>query len=224
MYRRLHEKYGLKIQLNLFYEADDFNLSQMTDKYRNEWLENSDWLKLSFHSSLESVKPYQSSGYEEVFDDCQRVHREIIRFESLPSLAKTTTLHYCLATNEGLSALKDNGVFGLLGLYGTPEKPNFSYQNTASECIILRGGQPVLSDGMTYSAIDIVLNCYEEGEILNRLGELSERDFIKVMIHEQYFYSDYPRYQPNFEEKLNTAFRFLREKGYDSIFFEELLP
>ena len=69
MYRRLHEKYGLKVQLNLFYEADGFDLSQMTDKYRDEWLENSDWLKLSFHSRRENVEPYRSSGYREVYED-----------------------------------------------------------------------------------------------------------------------------------------------------------
>ena len=224
MYRRLHEKYGLKVQLNLFYEADEFNLSQMTDKYRNEWLEHSDWLKLSFHSRLENVKPYQSSGYEEVFEDCQQVHREIVRFASLPSLAKTTTVHCCLATNEGLTALKDNEVCGLLGLYGTSESPRFSYQSTPSECILLRGGQVVSSDNMMYSAIDIVLNCYNEREILRLLGGLSQRDFIKVMIHEQYFYPDYPNYQPNFEEKLNITFGHLKENGYDSIFFEDLLP
>jgi len=224
MYRRLHEKYALKVQLNLFYEADDFNLSQMTDKYHDEWLKNSDWLKLSFHSRLENVKPYQSSGYEEVFEDCQNVHREIVRFASLPSLAKTTTVHYCLATSEGLSALNDNGVCGLLGLYGTPENPRSSYQSTPAECILLSGGQVLSSDNMMYSAIDIILNCHNESEILRLLDGLSQRDLIKVMIHEQYFYPDYPSYQPSFEEKLNITFSFLRENGYDSIFFEDLLP
>ena len=224
MYRRLHRKYGVKVQLNLFYEADDFNLSQMTDNYRDEWLQNSDWLKLSFHSRLEAVKPYESSGYEEVFEDCQKVHREIIRFASLPSLAKTTTIHYCLATSEGLSALKDNGVLGLLGLYGTPEKPCFSYQSTPAECIMLSGGQVISSENMMYSSIDIVLNRHKECEISRLLDELSERDFIKVMIHEQYFYLDYARYQPSFEEKLNITFSFLRKNGYESIFFEDLLP
>ena len=29
MYRRLHEKFGLKVQLNLFYREGDFDLSQM---------------------------------------------------------------------------------------------------------------------------------------------------------------------------------------------------
>ena len=48
MYKRLHGKYGLSVQLNLFYEMPSFNLTEMTDKYAEEWRENSDWLKQSF--------------------------------------------------------------------------------------------------------------------------------------------------------------------------------
>lgn len=224
MYRHLHERYGLKIQLNLFYEMNAFDLSQMTDRYREEWLCNADWLKLSFHSRMENVKPYQASDYKEVFEDCERVHSEILRFASLPSLAKTTTLHYCLATNEGLLALKDNGVCGLLGLYGTNTKPRSSYQSTALESNALRNGEVVSKQHILYAGIDIILNCHTGEKILRRLQELSDRNLIKVMIHEQYFYSDYPQYQPDFEEKLQATFEFFRENGYNSIFFEELLP
>ena len=34
------------------------------------------------------------------------------------------------------------------------------------------------------------------------------------MIHEQYFYSDYRHYIPEFREMLRTACRFLMEHGY----------
>ena len=37
MLRRLHEKFDLKIQLNLFYRLGDFDLSMMTDRYAAEW-------------------------------------------------------------------------------------------------------------------------------------------------------------------------------------------
>ena len=47
MYRRLHETYGVCVQLNLFYECDGFTLSSMTDAYREEFSENAHWLKMS---------------------------------------------------------------------------------------------------------------------------------------------------------------------------------
>ena len=100
MYKRFHEKFGLRVQLNLFFECEGFCLRDMTEKYKNEWEIFSDWLKLSFNSSLENVKPYENSGYREVFDYCSRVNMEILRFAGENSLAKTTTVHYCALTDE----------------------------------------------------------------------------------------------------------------------------
>ena len=68
MYRRLHEEFGLMVQLNLFYRMEDFDLSQVSEAYYAEWEANSDWLKLSFHSELENVKPYETSDYDEVYE------------------------------------------------------------------------------------------------------------------------------------------------------------
>ena len=223
LYKRLHEKYGLCVQLNLFYECDGFALSRMSDRYRREWEENADWLKLSFHSKLENERPYEYSDYDEVYRDCVEVNREILRFAGESSLASTTTLHYCLATHEGLRALKDCGVRGLLGLYGTAKNPRTSYQTSTLCAGLLRRGD-VLHDGdIAYAAIDIVLNCFGREQILEQLLALKERSIVKVMIHEQYFYSDYFNYQPDFEQKLDAAFAFLRENGFSSCFYETVI-
>ena len=223
MYKRLHERYELKVQLNLFFEDHRFDLTQMTDRYRNEWIENSHWLKLSFHSRREISNPYIASKYREVFEDCKNAHWEIVRFASLATLGKTTTVHYCNLTDEGIEALKDNGVQGLLGLYGNDEHPHISYQNTFDECVALRDGKIVLQNGITYGGIDIVMNSFSKEGIEEQLNKLFHRNLIKVMIHEQYFYKDYRSYQEDFEEKLNHTFNLLLQNGFSSIFFEEII-
>ena len=223
LYRRLHERFGLKVQLNLFYRDPWFDLSQMTDRYAAQWAENSDWLRMSFHSEAETVRPYEFSPYEEVYADCKAVQEEICRFASPASLGKTTTVHYCLNTQEGLQALKDNGVTGLLGLYGTDEAPRTSYQTKQEDLPRLRAGEAVEDDGVIYGAIDLILNLYSKEEILSRLEKLNHRTTLRVMIHEQYFYPDYRAYQPDFAEKLEATFEFLTERGYESRFFEEMI-
>ena len=223
MYRRLHDSFGVSVQLNLFYEEESFSLSDMTDIYRSEWESVSDWLKLSFHSRCEIRDPYKNAGYDELFLDCKNVEREILRFASPSSLAKTTTLHYCLATNEGLRALRDAGVLGLLGLFGTADEPRVSYGRTPEECRIIRDGGIALSGDMAYLGIDVVLNCFTRAEILERLESLCHRPLLKLMIHEQYFYPDYPRYQSDFEDKLSLAFGYLYERGFTSTFAEDIL-
>ena len=223
MYKRLHEQFGLKVQLNLFYERASFNLSEMPDRYRPEWRANAHWLKLSFHSRLENVKPYIDSDYCEVYRDATAVNGEILRFAGEGSLAKTTTLHYCRATEEGLRALSDLGITGLLGLYGREDSPRTSYQSSEADSKIIREGATVNCGGISYAGIDIILNKFETEEILRALDSLDGRALIKVMIHEQYFYPDYKAYQSDFEEKLGATFAKLADMGYESAFFEEVL-
>lgn len=224
MYKALHDKYNLKVQLNLFYESEDFCLSEMTDKFKDEWTKNADWLKLSFHSRKENPPmPYEESDYNEVFADCDSVHREIIRFAGEKSLSKATTIHFCVVTEKGLNALYDLGVNGLLGLYGTPDNPRTSYQTPKVLDEKIRQGENVLHNGITYAGIDIILNCFDIDDIRSKLTALYDRDFIKVMIHEQYFYPFYQHYQPEYMDKLDSTFAHLTQNGYKSIFFEETI-
>lgn len=223
MYKRLHEKYGVKIQLNLFYECEGFNLSMFSDRYKDEWKAVSDWLKLSFHSRLENVCPYEFSGYDEVYNDCKNVNTQILRFASDSSLAKTTTVHYYLTTQEGHKALADSGILGLLGLYGKHNYPSVSYSRSEKEAEEILLGKTIKSDGVYHAGLDIVLNLYPKEEILRRLDTLLGRELIKLMIHEQYFYEEYRCYQKDFEEKLDAAFGYLYENGYESVFFEDTL-
>jgi len=223
MYKKMHKKYGLKVQLNLFYEYGDFCLSDMTADYIKEWEDSSDWLKLSFHSRLENVRPYVNSCYDEVFNDTNNVNTQVVRFASESALAKTTTVHYCRATDEGISALKDNGIFGLLGLYGNEENPRTSYTSSEEDANLIRKGEIVIKDGIAYSGIDLILNKHKKNDCFVILKSLLNRDVVKIMIHEQFFYPDYPYYQPDFEEKIDGAFAILTENGYKSSFFEDCI-
>lgn len=220
--KSLHEKYGVKMQLNLFYKTKDFALEDMDSSYYQEWQKNADWLKLSFHSKEENERPYQNAGYSEVYDDCQAVQKQIIRFAGGNSLAKTTTVHYCVTTHEGLCALKDNGVKGLLGLYGTQENPRVSYACSKEQGDKLRLGLIETYDGLAFLNIFAVLNRLTVDEIAKKLNNLQTEN-ISIMIHEQYFYPDYIAYQKDFVKKLETAFSLLIKQGYQSSFFEEMI-
>ena len=223
VYKRLHEQFGIKVQLNLFFEDNEFDLREFASVYQNEWEENCKWLKLSFHSQYENVSPYEFSGYQEVYEDCKNVHEQILRFATPNTLAKTTTVHYCLATEEGLKALADNGVKGLLGLFGDDKIPRTSYNLDFDNASKIRAGKTVKVGDFTFGGIDIVLNLFSVEKILNQLNNLNGREHINVMIHEQYFYPDYFAYQSNFEEKLVKTFEFFNQNGYVSKFFEEVI-
>lgn len=222
--KKLHDKYGVKMQLNLFYQNESFTLAQTTDKYRGEWEQNADWLKLSFHSRLANVRPYERSGYDEVYRDCNAVHKEILRFAGRESLGKTTTVHYCLTTDEGTRAIKDSGVQGLLGLYGTDDEPRISYSCSLEESKRARGGEIVRYGNLAFSGIDVVLNNHKPQEIVSMLHGLKDREFVKIMIHEQHFYSDWQiYYESDYAARIESAVEFLQSQGFESRFFEEII-
>ena len=57
-FREAHEKYGLKVQMNIFYRNDfyygargaEFTLKDMPDTWKHEFQAAKDWLRFGFHS------------------------------------------------------------------------------------------------------------------------------------------------------------------------------
>lgn len=240
VFKRAHEAYGAKVRLNLFYETkaswaekkDTFDLSMMTDQYKEEFRANSGWLKLAFHSLREEPgHPYRNASYDEVYADCSAVHREIVRFAGAEALAGATTIHFGSCTPEGIRALGDAGVRQLMGFMTLDGDgvPSVSY-NLSPERVLQTQRYGFWRDaqsGMTYGKIDVVMNNYSPEGIAGLLEKEHRahplRGFTEIMIHEQYFYEDYSRYEPDFEERIMAGCRWCRENGYAGAFAEEAL-
>ena len=132
VYKKAHDLYGAKIHINIYYEHKDeqedrdafsgehpyFNLTMMTDKYKEEWKANSDWLKLSFHArSNFPDAPYKHTTMERIDRDIELVHKEIIRFAGPDSLPPVTTLHWGASNEAGTKVLRNRGYKGLNGYF-----------------------------------------------------------------------------------------------------------
>lgn len=224
LFKRLHEKYNLKVQLNLFYQYENFDLSKVPDRYKPEWISNKDWLQLSFHSKSEKTL-YTNSGYDEVFSDCQTVNNQIKRFAGEKVLNPVTTVHCCKTTLSGLKALEDLGIKGLAGLFGTAQKPNQSYglvycdfKSIYTDCYYYNK-----TYNMCFVNLDMVINTFRLEDIIPYLKNYIGKEHIEIMIHEQYFYPHYYMYQPDYESKLNTAISYLIDNNYKSCFLDEVI-
>lgn len=229
--KEVHDTYGTKIHINIYFQTDDFNLSQMTDKYKDEWIRNSDWLRLSFHAlGNDPDKPYINSGYDEVKRDCEMVKEQIRRFAGEELLGPVTTLHWGEATIEGCRALKDSGYSALAGYFNIEEgKPVVSYyldnKKTLhlSDRFIWHDNQ----EGIIYKKLSIVINSWSLDEIVPLLDDLKEdpikSGFIDLMIHEQYFYPFYVDYQPDFRQKVMKAIGWAVDNGYKPAFLSDCI-
>ena len=115
--KECREKYGLKMQINLFYRTDffygmdEFTLADVTDAYRAELAANADWLKFGFHSLQEFPDyPWVNADYADVKKLFDMIHGEVVRFAGERSFARACVPHWCPMSKEGVRALKDCGI------------------------------------------------------------------------------------------------------------------
>lgn len=243
VYKEAHDRFGAKVNLNLFYSFDDearvkfsephsyFDLSMMTERYREEFIANASWLKLSFHAKGEFPdKPYRYADGETVRRDCLEVCRQILRFAGKESLSNETTVHWGEANREGVRALRALGIKNLAGYFErTPKgEPLVSYY-LEDGLLDHVGGRDFWVDtagDMIFARIDRVLNLdsAEEGmaAVRQAVEDPHRGGFVSLMIHEQYFYSDYENYLPDFAERVLAPCEYLFSLGYRGAFLEEV--
>ncbi|MFT3934456.1 MAG: hypothetical protein QM726_12615 [Chitinophagaceae bacterium] len=231
--KRLHEQYGTKVHLNLFYQTDGFNLSQLSDKYKAEWTAQADWLRLSFHAIEEFPDmPYKNASYETVKKDCDLVMAEIKRFAGEALMGPITTLHWGESNAEGARALKDAGYKGLLGYFNVDDdlfpasyylsvdqrrhlKKRFIWKDPATEIVLIKTS--IVLDKTDLKDIVPHLDSYE-----NKSGK--QPPYVDLLVHEQYYYPFYFNYEPDYCQRIETAVQWAVKNGYtpeflgDSIF------
>ena len=95
--KNIHDKYGMKVTLNLFYHNDhfDFELKDMPDIWKSEFIDNSDWLKFSFHSYGEFPdRLYLETTREEFARDWDLVQSNIYRFAGEECYINPVVIHW----------------------------------------------------------------------------------------------------------------------------------
>ena len=226
--KKVHDTYGTKIHLNLYYQTDGFNLSQMTDKYKREWKANAGWLGLSFHAlANDPDRPYINAGYDQVKRDCTLVQEQIKRFAGKEVMGPETTLHWGEATVEGVRALRDRGYSILAGYFNVDDnKAPVSYYLTVDQRRHLK--QRFIwrdnKEGVIFSRMAQVINTFKKEQVIPNLDEVKQTynpRYIDLMIHEQYFYPHYRAYQPDWEDKVMIAVKWAHDNGFKPAFLKE---
>ena len=229
LWQDMHRKYGTKVHFNIYYETEGFDLSEMPDSFRDEWLENRDWIRLSFHARSASRKrPYIHASAEEIKADYRLVTREIERFAGDELLSPVTTVHFGETTLSAARALREEGIRVLVGYFWTVnDLPSVSYYLSRREVLHLaqRDYWQDPAENLLFIRHDIVINRMELDDIepfLERLAADPHRsEVVELMIHEQYFYPDYPAYQPDYRERVERAIGWVTSRRYESVFYEE---
>lgn len=106
--KKLHDTYNAKVTFYCMYTNEIMNLSDMTDKYQQQFIDNSNWMKFNFHC-FSSDSNYSDIEKDQFEQDYQKVHDELVRIVGRESLSNTVRLHYFAGNRTAINILQQEG-------------------------------------------------------------------------------------------------------------------
>ena len=112
--KHLNSEYGCKFSLYVFENNDSFDISNCTGKYKEEFEQNSSWLKFGFHA-LNSNSNYNIDNIQ-VVDDYNLVIKNLKRIVGEKSITNIFIIEKFLLNEKNAKDLKERiNDFSLLG-------------------------------------------------------------------------------------------------------------
>ena len=228
--RGLHSKYGTRFVLNIYYTTEDgFELPRFPDRYKGEWQDNCDWLKLAFHANANKPdRPYQYAPASQLITDFDKVAEQIIRFAGERTYSPPTVIHWGMVQQTALKPLFERGVRVLSGYFRRVNSVwdvNYLLDDVISEYLSRHDALMDFDSGIVFSRVDIVCNSTPIGRIVPTLEPLAKdpnhAEIMDIFTHEQYFWPFYSHYLPDHFQRLEAAIRWVTEHGYEPVFFHE---
>jgi hypothetical protein len=232
--RKMHELYGTKVTLFLFYEGGGFNLGQMPQRYMGEFCSQAEWLKLGFHARDERAFPYTRASFREGERDYLMVRNDVFRFAGARSWSNVVRSGYCSGSREAVRAWKENGVRTLLtcrpstGLYYISQGDSWIGEKWATlkrklfdedvfEYIFEHDYWIDFDQGLTFVTLDVVIE--QDKEIIEKLESIYKigwkSEIIDVATHEWAL-----RNAVNLAH-VDRALNWLKAKNYLPVFYSE---
>jgi hypothetical protein len=236
--RELHKRYGTKFCVNIYYVAcdnnefpkdADFRLPKFPDRYKGEWADNAHWLKLAFHAYANVPgRPYQDAPPEKLASDMDLIATEIRRFAGERTLAPPPNLHYSMCPHAAFKPMYDRGVRELSGYFrknGDKYDINYNWDNERSAYILQHNAWKDFTSGIVFTRDSMVCNTVPVKQIAGELELLvkdpNAAEIVNLLTHEQYFWKFYMNYIPDHFRRIETAIRWVTERGYKPVLYHE---
>lgn len=203
----LYDRYGISITCNCLYSDGINNLSTVSERFREEFEENSDWLKFSFHG-WNFEKSYEQSNYHDAFNDISVVNSEIIRICGKKALSNIVRTHFFSGSEEAVEAWIDAGITEILTADDDRTGKGINYNLNDTDIYNLSTKHTILKSGIRFTKTDIrIENIYlKKGKCVY----YKDNDEIVIFTHEKYLNEDWMK--PTVDELINSL---CKETSYD---------
>lgn len=128
----LHDKYGAKFNLYVFYEIDNFSLNQLDSKYKNEFEQNSEWLKFGFHG-LNPDSDYSDNDIKYDYDLTITSLKNVVGEKSLTNVIR---LSFFKGSQNNLNYLR-NSNYPIIGFFAADTDDREDYYLNSEQNIEL---------------------------------------------------------------------------------------
>ena len=229
--RTLNKKYGAKFVLNIYYTTgDDWKLTDFPDRYKSQWKDNAQWLRLAFHAyANDPARPYQDAEPEKLIADLDLVNEQISRFAGEEVCTPPTVIHWGMTRHSAFKPLYERGVRALSGYFRPSANGefdvNYRWDDLHSEYLSKHDAWKDFDSGIVFSRVDVVCNNTPLEKTVPTLQpqirDPNTAEILDLFTHEQYFWPFYTHYVPDHVERLDTAIRFCTEHGYKPVFYHE---
>lgn len=228
--QELHTKYGTRFVLNIYYTTGDgFELNQFPERYKSEWQDNANWLKLAFHAYANFPnRPYQYAPAEQLIADLDKVAEQIHRFAGEETYSPPTVIHWGMVQPTALKLLAERGVRVLSGYFTQNNgiwDVNYWLDEVRSEYLSRHDALMDFDSGIIFSKVDLICNNTPVNLIISVLDQIANNpnraEIMDLFTHEQYFWPFYFNFVPDHFQRLDTAIGWVTERGYKPVFFHE---
>ena len=184
----MNEKYGLKVSMYCFFESGSgFNLSNATDRFKEEFKENRHWLKFGFHA-LNSTSKYDGYEADEFIKEAENVYENLERIVSSDAIVYDVRLGFAKGNFACIKAFKTkHPLFKVL--YGVDDDRIEYYLTPEENDILINEGQIFENKaGITVKLSELRLE--QQTNMEEYLKKMPKRDIYVFFTHEVHFRLD----------------------------------
>lgn len=187
-FKELNKKYGLKVTLYCFYKAESgFALCDATSAFKDEFKENSNWLRFGFHA-YDSKTKYSDYDAKKFISEAKNVYDNLYRIVSPDAVVYDVRLGFATGSRECIKAFKEEYPL-FRTLYGVDDERIEYYLLPEENDILLSKG--LYSDdkiGIDIKLSELRLEC--QTDMTAYLKNIQKRDCYAFFTHEVHLGSE----------------------------------
>lgn len=232
--RELNRRYETKFNLNCFNSTPerDFDLSMFPDKYRSEFEDNADWLRLAFHSENEfPPEPYREAPPEKLAADFDLVAKQLQRIAG-KAYSAGLQIHFATVRADSYKVLAQRGV-KMLQTSGRKNPStggkycDFMLPNSITAYIRENQGWMDFDSGIIFynGAMPATCEWVPVGQTIplmrRKLDNPKHNTLVNIAGHEQYWWPFYKNFKEDNFDRWDAALRYITEQNYKPIWIED---